>query len=191
MAGQDFEGRSHMELVVDSCVIISALVRADANHDQAREFFVRAKERGVVLWAPATVLWDVSAVFHHPNKVELGTVASDDHGVKLKFMDVTDRLFYDTQARTHLRLDEHGLIHNRSSIRGPDHVFLSCALAKRLPLITWDGRIREQASRFGVAVLAPDEFIAGKQPGVTAPVLTHEEGVAAFQRWLAERLGTD
>jgi hypothetical protein len=171
-----------MEMVVDSCVVISALVPTDVNHERAREFFRTAKERKSVLWSPATLLWDVSAVFSHPKKVEYGTVVPEDHSVHLQFMDVTEALFFETQAQTHLRLDDHGLLHNRSSIRGPDHVFLSCALAKRLPLITWDGTVRDQAIRFGVAVLSPEEYVAGKSPGVTAPVLTHEEVIEELQR---------
>lgn len=171
-----------MDVVVDSCVVISALVPTDTKHNPAREFFVTANDRGDVLWSPATVLWDVSAVFSHPNKVGYGTSVPEDHGVNLRFIDVTPELFFQTQAQTHLRMVGNELRHNRSSIRGPDHVFLSCALAKRVPLITWDGTVREQAVRFGVAILTPDEYLAGKEPGVTAPVSTHEEVIAQLQR---------
>jgi len=176
-----------MDLVVDSCVIISALVPTDANHQPARTFFAAAKAKGDVLWSPATVLWDVSAVFSHPNKVEYGTRVPDDHGVDLHFVDVTADLFFQTQAQTHLRLVGNELRHNRSSISGPDHVFLSCALSKRLPLVTWDTKVCEQAGRFGVAVLTPEEVVAGKPPGVTAPVPTHDEVITELQRRFASR----
>jgi predicted nucleic acid-binding protein len=171
-----------MAFIVDSCVVISALVPADRNHDAARAFFASVAERNDTLFCPATLIWDVAAVFSHPNKVPYGTEVSAVEGLSLNFVDVTADLFFDTQADTHLRMVGNELRLNRSSIRGPDHIFLSCALSKRLPLITWDNTVREQAARFGVAVLTPEEYMVGKNPGATAPVPTEHEVLAELQR---------
>jgi hypothetical protein len=118
-----------MDLIVDSCVIIGALVEQDSTHEMSREFFATAAQRNDTVWAPATALWDVSARFVHPKGPDQ-IVVPDDHGVKLQFLDVTSNVFFATQAPTHLRLVGNELRVARASIRGPDHVFLSCALLK-------------------------------------------------------------
>jgi predicted nucleic acid-binding protein len=171
-----------MDLVVDSCVVISALIVEDANHEKASRFCAASAERGDTLWTAATLLWDVAARFVHPEKLKAGATVADDHGVALRFIDVTTELFYQTQAPTHVRLVGNALQMVRSAIRGPDHVFLSCALAKRAPLVTWDGKIREQADRFGVAVITPEDYVAGIPVGITAPVPDGDAALAEFAR---------
>lgn len=166
-----------MDLVIDSCVVISGLIIEDRLHEPAKKFFRTAAERGDLTWAPATVLWDVGSRFLRQEALE--ETVDDEVRIQLRPMDVTAQLFYDTQG-THLRFEGRALRIVRSSIRGPDRVFLSCALAKRAPLITWDGRVRKQAREFGVAVITPDDYIEGKDPGGTAPVPTAEEALKAF-----------
>lgn len=171
-----------MELVVDSCVVISGLIAEDVKHASAAEFFATAARRGDTLWSAATVLWDVAARFVHPEKLKVGATVPDERGVALKFVDVTSDLFYGTQAPTHLRFVGNELRVVRSAIRGPDHVFLSCALLKLAPLVTWDKTIRQQAKNFGVAVTTPEDYIAGKTPGVTAPVPNDAQVLAEIQK---------
>jgi len=171
-----------MDLVVDSCVVISALIAEDAHHDKASLFFAARVERGDTLWTAATLLWDSAARFVHPEKLQAGATVAENHGVELRFIDVTTELFYQTQAPTHVRLVGNALCMVRSSIRGPDHVFLSCALTKRAPLVTWDERVRAQADRFGVAVITPEDYVAGKPVGVTTPVPNDEAALAEFAR---------
>ncbi len=171
-----------MELVVDSCVVISALIAEDAHHEKASRFFTASVERGDTLWTAATLLWDVAARFVHPEKLKAGATVAEDHGVALRFIDVTTELFYQTQAPTHVRLVGNALYMVRSAIRGPDHVFLSCALTKRAPLVTWDGTVRAQADRFGVAVITPEDYVAGKPLGITTPVPDDEAALAEFAR---------
>ncbi len=171
-----------MELVVDSCVVISALIAEDVHHAKASLFFTASVERGDTLWTAATLLWDVAARFVHPKKLESGATVAVDHGVALRFIDVTSELFYQTQAPTHLRVVGKALHMVRSEIRGPDHVFLSCALNKRAPLVTWDGKVLEQAHKFGVAVITPEDYVAGKPVGVTMPVPDGKSALADFAR---------
>ena len=178
-----------MELVVDSCVVISALIAEDVHHEEASRFFTACVERGDTLWTAATLLWDVAARFVHPVKLKAGATVAEDHGVALRFIDVTSELFYQTQAPTHVRLVGNALYMVRSTIRGPDHVFLSCALIKRAPLVTWDGRVRAEADKFGVAVTTPEDYVAGKPVGITTPVPDDEIAVAEFARRF--RSGTD
>jgi len=157
-----------MELVVDSCVIISGLITDDVNYPAANKFLHTAGERGDGLLTPATLLWDVSARFDHSEKSKDGFVIKDDYAVTLKFVDVTGDLFRSTQGHAHAAsTDPVGL---RSSIRGPDLVFISCALAKGAPLVTWDITVRKQACRFGVAVITPEDYVAGIEPGTTTQV---------------------
>lgn len=157
-----------MELVVDSCVIISGLIVSDANYPSARTFLHAAGERGDALLTPATLLWDVSARFDHPEKSKDGFFIIDEYSVALKFVDVTADLFRSTQGHAHAAsTDPVGI---RSSIKGPDLVFVSCALSTGTPLVTWDGTLRKQANRFGVSVITPDDYVAGVEPGTTVRV---------------------
>jgi hypothetical protein len=157
-----------MELVVDSCVIISGLIVSDVNYPAASKFLHAAGERGDGLLTPATLLWDVSARFDHPEKSKGGSLIMDDYVVTLRFVDVTADLFRSTQGHAHAASnDPIGL---QSSIRGPDLVFVSCALANAAPLVTWDGLVRKQADLFGVAVITPEEYVAGIDPGTTIAV---------------------
>ena len=88
----------------------------------------------------------------------------------LNFIDVTKELFIRPRLRHTSGWQATHSTWVRSAIRGPDHVFLSCALAKRAPLVTWDGTILAQAHRFGVAVITPEDYVAGRPVGTTAPV---------------------
>ncbi len=173
-----------MDLVVDSCVVISGLIVEDVKHNEASRFFDTVAERGDTAWTAATVLWDVAARFVHPEKLKAGATVSKEHNIDLRFIDVSTDLFYQNQAPTHNRLVGNALYVVRSAIRGPDHVFLSCALAKRAPLVTWDGVVRKQADKFGVAVTTPEDYVAGKPIGVTAPVPDDAAILAKFaERW--------
>jgi hypothetical protein len=171
-----------MDLIVDSCVVISGVIVEDVLHEPAKNFFANAAARGDVTWAPATMLWDISMRFVHPKKLlEIGSTTDDEIRLGLRFMPVTSELFHATQA-THLRWDGSALSVVRSSITGPDQIFLSCALSKRAPLITWDTKIRDQAFNFGVVVATPEQYIAGEIKGATRPVPTDEEIMAMIQR---------
>ena len=166
-----------MDLVIDSCVVISGLIIEDRLHEPAKKFFRTAADRGDLTWAPATVLWDVGSRFLRQEALE--ETVDNDVRIQLQTMDVTEQLFYDTQG-THLRFEGRALRIVRSSITGPDRVFLSCALAKRSPLVTWDGKIRKQAREFGVAVITPEDYIEGRDAGITTPVPTAAEALKAF-----------
>jgi predicted nucleic acid-binding protein len=171
-----------MELVVDSCVVISALIDEDPHHGKASLFFTASVERGDTLWTAATLLWDVAARFVHPEKLKTGATVAEGHDLALRFIDVTSELFYQTQAPTHLRVVGNAIYMVRSEIRGPDHVFLSCALNKRAPLVTWDGKVLKQAHKFGVAVITPEDYMAGKPVGITTPVPDGKAALAEFAR---------
>ena len=171
-----------MDLIVDSCVVISGVIVEDPLHEPAKIFFETAAARSDVTWAPATVLWDVSMRFVHPTRlIEIGATTDDELKINLRFIPVTPELFYGTQA-THLRWDGNALSVVRSSIKGPDEVFLSCALSKRAPLITWDTKVRKQASEFGVVVVTPEDYVAGNIAGVTRPLPTDTEIMAMIER---------
>lgn len=164
-----------MELVVDSCVVISGLIVSDPNHAPARTFLHAAGRRADVLLTPATMLWDVSARFDHPEKSKGGVLVIDDYEVALTYVDVTADLFRLTYGHAHAAsTDPVGL---RSSIRGPDLVFVSCALANGAPLVTWDATLRKQAHLFGVPVLTPEEYVAGVDPGPTTPIPSRQRFV--------------
>ena len=171
-----------MDLVVDSSVVISGLVVEDLNHEKASRFFATVVDRGDTAWTAATVLWDVAARFVHPEKLKTGATVSKGHNLALRFLDVTTELFYQTQAPTHFRLVGNALCVVRLAIKGPDHVFLSCALAKRAPLVTWDTRVRQQADKSGVTVITPEDYVAGKPIGVSAPVLDNAAILAKFAK---------
>jgi len=176
-----------VDLVVDSSVVISGLIVEDLNHEKASRFFATVVGRGDTAWTAATVLWDVAARFVHPQKLKPGATVSKEHNVALRFIDVTTELFYQNQASTHLRLVGNALCVVRSAIKGPDHVFLSCALAKRAPLVTWDRTVRKQADKFGVAVITPEDYVAGKPIGVTVPVPDDAAVLAKFAKLFTRR----
>lgn len=171
-----------MDLVIDSCVVISAITAEDVNHEKALQFLTASAERGDTLWTAATLLWDVAAKFVNPDKLKAGATFVQIQGAGLNFIDVTTELFYQTQAPTHLRLVGKALYMVRSRIRGADQVFLSCALTKLAPLVTWDVRLIEEGAKFGVAVMTPEDYLAGKPVGNTAPVPDGETALAEFAR---------
>src|SRR5713101_1793579 len=114
-----------MDLVIDSCVVISGVTVEDVNHKTAVRFFAASEKRGDTLWTAATLLWDVAARFFNPDKLKAGATFAQIQGVDLNFIDVTSELFFQTQASSPLRVVGNALYMLRSRIRGPDQVFLS------------------------------------------------------------------
>ncbi len=182
---------SVMDIVVDSCVVLAAVLIEEAQHDAAKQFFSTVTERNDKAWTAATLLWDLAARMVHPTR----TLESEE-GLKLPLqtIPITGELFRETHA-THLRFDGRDLGVVRSKVRGPDHVFLSCALHKRAPLVTWDGTLRDEGHKFGVTVVSPEEYIAAPIVNTTAPVPTDEEIMGRIQEradkiWRKEPSGT-
>lgn len=160
-----------MDIVVDSCVVLAAVLVEEAQHDVAKSFFATVTDRNDKAWTAATLLWDVAARMVHPKRT-----LESEKGLRLPLetIPITGELFRDTQG-THLRFDGSSLGVVRSKVRGPDHVFLSCALHKRAPLVTWDGTLRDEGHKFGVTVVSPEEYIAGPIVNATSPVPTDDE----------------
>lgn len=171
-----------MKIIVDSCVLISRMVLDDVNHSRARAFFDAAAARGHTLLSPATVLWDISARFVHPQKVKGDGVAADrEFVIPVAFVPVTAELFFQNQ-QGHLRFDGRMLSVVRSAVRGPDHIFLSCALAERARVVTFDGKIHSDGRKFGVTVLTTERYLACDYGAETEPVPTHAEVFDAINR---------
>ncbi|MGH7301490.1 MAG: type II toxin-antitoxin system VapC family toxin [Candidatus Rokuibacteriota bacterium] len=131
---------------MDASVIVSRLVRHDANHEASRQWLTRHIAAGGLLITPALLLPEVAgAVARRTGRPRLARRAVNAvlRLPELRLVPVDDVL-----AR------EAASVAGTLRMRGADAVYIAIAAGLRLPLVTWDTEQRDRAARL-VEVLIP------------------------------------
>lgn len=134
-------------VAIDSCVILSAMKVDEEHNTDSADFIGVTNDRGYELWCPATMLWEVGSTLDHPGKTRPGTEYRTDLSINFRYLPVDEQLFKRTwQAAT-------------APVKAADRIFLSVAWALKAPLVTWDGKLINQAHLLDVIALTPVDFM--------------------------------
>jgi hypothetical protein len=139
-----------MKMVLDSSVVIAAVKREEVNHLAAVTFLEGTRGRGDEVLAPVTALWDIGAALAHPGKTPVGSVFNKTLELNVGFLPVDQALFQRTWDSD-----------TRVPVKGPDRIFISCALDQRAVLVSWDRNLVANARALGVDARTPEEITQG------------------------------
>ena len=135
------------DIVVDSCVLISAIATSDVNHVVARAFFAHIGVREDMPYVASTTLWDVAGATNRPGRLTDDRVYLEDLQLGFRLLDVTEKLFEETHRP--------GAVF----VSGADRVIVSCAIKLQAMLVTFDKQLLAGCAHFGVTAITPQEYL--------------------------------